>query len=239
MKIVSSALLFLLATNLPAQSAHRLRREGDRQYEQGNFREAEQAYRQAAEQAPADPAITFNTGNALYRQGNYAAAEPLFDRAAQTAQEPAKKADAWHNLGNTFLQQQKFQEAVQAYENSLRNRPGDPDTKANLQFAKKKLRQQQAAQQNQQQNQQSQQQQQPENSNSPNPPPPNRQNQPNQAPSNQGQQTPEPNQNQERLSREQARRLLETAVAPADKQNARKYREQEPGKYQPTPKKDW
>ena len=33
--------------------------------------------------------------------------------------------------------------------------------------------------------------------------------------------------------------LLETAVAPEDKQNARKYREMEPGKHRVKPKKDW
>ena len=41
------------------------------------------------------------------------------------------------------------------------------------------------------------------------------------------------------MTREQARRLLETAVAPEDQRNARKYRELDPGKHQVKPKKDW
>ena len=132
-----------LAQALTAQSAHALQREADRQYSKSNYREAEQGYRQAGEKKANDPALLYNTGNAVYQQGNYAAAEPFFEKAAKTAKEPAKRADALHNLGNAYLKQQKFREAVDAYENSLRQRPGDPETKVNLQLAKKKLQQQQ------------------------------------------------------------------------------------------------
>ena len=237
----------LLVSTLPAQSAHQLQREGDRQYEQSNFQQAEQSYRQAIDKKPGDPRLQYNTGNALYRQGNYPASAPYFDQAAKTAKDPAKQADAWHNLGNAQLMQQKYQEAVDAYENSLRARPGDPDTKVNLQFAKKKLKKQQEDQKKQeQQNQQgqadSEQKKQPSQENQGQNQPDQQQGQqpPGQPQNQQGQQNnPGQPKSQDRLSPEQARQLRETAVAPADKQNARKYREQEPGKYQVTPKKDW
>ncbi len=235
--------ILLLAQTLPAQSAHSLQRKADREYSKSNYRDAEQAYRQAGEKKANDPALLYNTGNAVYQQGNYAASEPFFEKAAKTAKEPAKRADALHNLGNAYLKQQKFREAVDAYENSLRQRPGDPETKVNLQLAKKKLQQQQQQQQqnqqdqqqnNDQQNQQQQDQQQQNDQN---------QQQQNQQQSNEQPQQPDqqPREQQAdgRMTPEQAKRLLETAVAPEDRRNAKKYREQEPGKYQVRPKKDW
>lgn len=231
--------ILLLAQTLPAQSAHSLQREADRQYSKSNYREAEQGYRKAGEKKANDPALLYNTGNAIYQQGNYAASEPFFEKAAQAAKEPAKQADALHNLGNAYLKQQKYREAIDAYENSLRQRPGDPETKVNLQLAKKKLQQQQQQQQqqdqqNQQQNndQQDQQQQQQNNQDQ------QQQNQQPQQPNEQPQQ-PQQQQSDGRMTPEQAKRLLETAVAPEDRRNAKKYREQEPGKHQVRPKKDW
>lgn len=230
---------------LTAQSAHKLLREGDRQYEQSNYREAEQAYRQASEQKSAPPGAIYNTGNAVYQQGNYAASEKLFEQAAQAAGNKTMQADALYNLGNARLKQQKYQEAVQAYENSLRLRPGDPQTKVNLQLAKKKLqqeqqKQQQQNQQNQQPNQQQNQQDQQQNQQTPQQP---QQNQGQNQPQDQPQQQPKDQQSRQasdgRMNPEQARRLLETAVAPEDQRNARKYREMEPGKHQKAPKKDW
>ena len=50
--------------------------------------------------------------------------------------------------GSDISKQEKFKEASEAYENSLRLRPGDPESKMNLQYAKQKLKEQQ--QQNQQ-----------------------------------------------------------------------------------------
>ena len=227
----------LVAQILPSQSAHQHRREGDRQYQESNYKAAEKAYRQAGEKKN-DPTLQFNTGNAIYQQGNYAAAEPFFDQAAKTVKDPNKQADAYHNLGNAYLKQQKLEEAVNAYENSLRARPGDPDTKVNLQLAKKKLRQKQQNKQNQnQQDQQDQNQDQQDQQQNQQPQQPGDQ-QPQQQ-EQQNQQNPNQPNNQGRLSPEEARQLLETAVAPADKQNARKYREQEPGKHQVKPKKDW
>ncbi|MCC6461195.1 MAG: tetratricopeptide repeat protein [Saprospiraceae bacterium] len=226
---------------LPAQSAHQSLREGDRHYERAKYREAEDAYRKAAEQAPGKPDVQYNTGNAVYQQGNYADAEKLFEEAAKSTRDPNREADALHNLGNAYLKQQKYKEAVDAYEKSLRSRPGDAQTKVNLQLAKKKRQQQQ------QEEQKKQDQQNKPNPDPQNPPPPPQDQSPpkdQQQQPKQGQQPqqsqPQPEQGGEgKMTREQARRLLETAVGPEDQRNARKYREQEPQKKQAQPKKDW
>lgn len=239
--LFSLYVLLLFGKSLFAQSAHQLQRQGDREYEKAHYREAEEAYRQAGQKKENDPAIQYNTGNAIYQQGHYAASESYFEQTAKSAQKPAVRADAFHNLGNAYFKQQKFKEAVNAYENSLRLRPGDADTKVNLQMAQKKWKQQQEQQkqQKQQQEQQKQDQQQQEQQKQ-------QQEQPN---SNQQQNQPQEQQEQTQkqeeqpadgnMTREQARRLLETAVGPEDQKNARKYRELEPGKHKTQPKKDW
>ena len=69
--------------------------------------------------------------------------------------------DYYHNLGNSFLAQKRYQEAVDAYKNALRRNPGDNETRENYIYAKKKLEdgQNQDQQQQQDQNQQNQDQQ--------------------------------------------------------------------------------
>lgn len=229
----------LCAAQTPfAQSAHQALRQGDRAYDMSNYAESEEAYREAEKKKSDDPRTYYNTGNAIYQQSHYDESERYFRKTAELAKEPAMKADAFHNLGNAMLKQHKFQEAVDAYQNSLRARPGDPETKANLQLAKKYLKQQQ--QQNS--GQQPRDQQQPSSSK------PSGQQQQQGQNQDQQQQNPQPNQPQEQqqeqpsdgqMTREQARRMLETAVSPADQKSARKYRELDPGQHQARPKKDW
>lgn len=234
-RLLLSIALLTANTGL-AQSARKLQREGDRQYQDAHYREAEEAYRQAAQQKQNDPTVHYNTGNAIYQQGNYAASENYFDQTARQAKDPALRADAFHNLGNAYFKQQKFKAAVDAYENSLRLRPGNADTKVNLQMAKKKLQQQQQEQQQQEQQQ-----------NQPQEQPNDQQQQQQQQQQNQPQQTQPQQKNQQQeeqpadgsMTREQARRILETAVSPEDQKNARKYRELDPGKHKTRPAKDW
>lgn len=230
---------------LSAQDPHAQLRQGDDAYTKQRYKAAEKHYREAADLKYSDPQALYNLGNALYQQGNWADAATRFEQAANGTSSNAARADALHNLGNAQLKQQKYQEAVQAYEQSLRLRPGDAGTKQNLQMAKKRLKEAQQKQQQQQQNQpqqpqeqnQNQQQNQPsQSSQQPQNQPPNEQGQPQQPPEKP--QQPQP-QNADKLKKEDAKRLLETAVGPDDQKNARKYRS---AQQQPKPKgakKDW
>lgn len=230
-----------------AQSAHQSLRRGDRSYDKKEFQAAENAYRQALTKKPTDPAVLYNTGNAAYRQGHYPDAVSLYNDAAKRAQDPAFKAEALHNLGNAYLQQRQYRPAVEAYQNSLRLRPGAPGTKSNLQFAKKKLREQEQQQKPQSGENEEQQ-----------PPPPGQDQQPPSEPADEPQQEPgdqprsgdqeppqpEPNPAPEpdaegRLSPEQARQRLESAVGPADQRSARRYRQNQRPQERPAAKKDW
>ncbi len=58
-----------------------------------------------------------------------------------------------HNIGNSLMEQKKYEESVKSYENSLTNNPKDDDTRYNLAYAQSKLQQQQQKQKQDQQKQ--------------------------------------------------------------------------------------
>jgi Ca-activated chloride channel homolog len=123
-------------------------RNGNKQYEKGNYTDAEAAYKKALDKKNNMPEATFNLGDAVYEQKRYEEAAKQFQLSAQTNTDKNVKAKAYHNLGNTHLEQQKWEDAVKAYKEALKNNPKDADTKYNLAYANAKLMQQQ--QENQQ-----------------------------------------------------------------------------------------
>ena len=250
------ALCLLNLAPLTAQTTYESLRDGDAAYNRSNYSKAEPHYRRVTEKDPSNWNAAYNLGNTLYQQGKYEEAGKIFEKAVANAPDTRAKADALHNAGNALLKQNKFKEAIKAYENSLRLRPGDADTKMNLQMAKKKnqqeqQRQQQQQQQNQQQNNQDQNQQ---NQNQQNQNQQNQQNQnqqqnkqqpqPNSDPKNSPPQQPQqpqesPSQQRQRMKEEEARRLLETSIGPDDKKNARKSRSAQQRKRPAVGRKDW
>ena len=223
------AVVVLLLTTIQAQAqspAHRNLREGDRYYRKSEYSEAEKAYRRAEGHSPNNPKAAYNLGNSLYRQGQYEQAVPYFEKAEKNAQTRLEKADALHNLGNSHLKQNKYKEAVGAYENSLRFRPGDPETKINLQYAKQQLKQQQQQQQQDKNKQQQDQQNQ-------------NQNQDQQQNQGQQQQQQKEQQQQQQADREEAKRLLDAVIDNEDRKTAKKYREKQDRSNKPPQQKDW
>lgn len=136
-----------------------LLRQGNKQYDKGEYKDAEINYRKSFETNKDYYKGYFNLGDALYKQGKFDEAANYFSKISQSENVDKKvKAQAYHNLGNCLLQQKKYQESVDAYKNSLKLKPEDKDTKYNLEYAKKKIIQQQKQQnqqnqQNQKQNQ--------------------------------------------------------------------------------------
>lgn len=85
----------------------------------------------------------YRKGVAYYKAGNYAEAEKMFKESSR--KEVAR--DAGYNLGNSLALQQKFQEAITAYEEVLKTWPEHQPTIDNLEVVKKLLEQQKQEQQ--------------------------------------------------------------------------------------------
>ncbi|MCB2207528.1 MAG: tetratricopeptide repeat protein [Bacteroidetes bacterium] len=145
--------LMLIATQLVGQSEKKLVREGNNLYEEGNYQEAEIEYRKALSEKPDYVKGKFNLGDAMYGQENYEESGKIFGELGETAKTPSAKSGSWYNLGNTLMNQQKYQESIEAYKKALRVNPNDQDAKYNLEYARKMLSNQQQQQQNQDQNQ--------------------------------------------------------------------------------------
>ena len=140
------------AVSVSAQNERKVIRQGMKQYEAGNFSEAEVQFRKATDLNQQSFEAEYNTGAALYGQEKYEETMKQYETLVDRAQNSETTAFVWHNMGNSLLEAQQYAPAIEAYKNSLRLNPSDMDTKYNLAYAKKKLQEQQQ-QQDQQQNQ--------------------------------------------------------------------------------------
>lgn len=102
-----------------------------------NFVEAEGDYRTAIALAPESETAKYNLANTYYETEKNAEAQQRFIQAANTAKTKPVKHKAYHNLGNTFMNEKKYDLAIEAYKNALRNNPTDDETRYNLALAKK------------------------------------------------------------------------------------------------------
>jgi len=134
-----------------AQEDKKYIRQGNREYNDAKFVESETKYRTATDKNKSNPDAVFNTGDALYRQQKYEEAGKLFIENSEMTSEKSKKAASYYNLGNSLLMADKPAESIEAYKNSLKLNPDNMEAKYNLAYAQDLLRQQQQQEQQQQQ----------------------------------------------------------------------------------------
>lgn len=191
-------------------------RKGNKAYKNGNYEEADVSYRRAMEVNSSSFDAVYNLANTEYKKEGYEDAAKRYSSIIGSTEDKLKKADAYHNLGNALLSEEKYKECIDAYKNALKLRPDDIETKSNLAYAKKKLEEQEGegggGDQNQDQNQdqqnQDQQNQDQQNQDQQN------QDQQNQNQQNQDQQNQNSQQGQQpKLSPQEAQQLLEAIQA--------------------------
>ena len=145
--------LGLLSATLNAQNVKKYVRKGNKQFEKGEYGEAEVQYRKALDKDPNSFKGKFNLGDAMYKQDNYEESGKLFNELTVADVPPETKAKSFYNLGNSLLKAKKYKESIEAYKQSLKLDPTNYDAKYNLEYARKKLKQQKQQQQQQKQNQ--------------------------------------------------------------------------------------
>ena len=152
---IAGLILLFIFFSLPAQGFRHYSsdvRNGLDLLELGRLEEAEAALQRARFKSPEDPKISYNLGNVLYRRRKYSEAIREFERAATGKLDENLKADALHNIGNAHFRTGSYQDSMMAYTRSLEMRE-DPQTRFNLEQARK-LIEQQMQQQDQKQDQQ-------------------------------------------------------------------------------------
>ena len=132
-------------------------RRGNRAYDRGRYEVSIERYTKALEKSPGNYEALYDLGNALASaERTDKAEEVLRAAAADTLRSGEERAEAFFNLGNVQLSQQKLKEALESYKNSLRMNPSDEEAKYNYVYVKRLLQNQDGGgggDQNQDQNQ--------------------------------------------------------------------------------------
>jgi Ca-activated chloride channel homolog len=125
-----------------AQDPNATVNKGNDSYRKGDYKNAIELYKTALAADAKNKAATFNMGNAYSRLNNNADAEKLFDDAAISTDNNIK-AKALYNKGVVQVAQQKLQDAIGSFKQSLLIDPTDEEARENLQKALIDLRKQQ------------------------------------------------------------------------------------------------
>lgn len=130
-------------SHVMSQEVRSLIQSGNQAYSEGAYELADSSYQAALDQAPENFEGAFNRADALYRQQKYEEAAGAFRQLTSATKDPVRKANAYHNLGNSLLKEQKLEESIEAYKNALRSNPQDADARYNLALAQRMLKEQQ------------------------------------------------------------------------------------------------
>lgn len=131
--------------------------EGNKLFKAGKYDEAAKIYQQALQKDPKMIEGAYNLGDALYMQKNYEGSRKIFETSSKMSNDDKLKVNSHYNIGNTYMQEQKWKEAVESYKAALRKNPQDEDAKYNLSYALAKMKQNQQNQNDKNKNQQNQQ----------------------------------------------------------------------------------
>lgn len=160
-KLISIFIIGSFSNFVMAQLNEKLElNEGVKSYEQGDYKTAEQHFLNSFNENPEYSTAIYNAGNAAYLDGNFESAREYYDQYINTIENKNEKAEALHNIGNTYLKNFKekkdgksLAESINFYKESLRNNPSDEDTRYNLAYALNQLQQQQQQEKNNDQQQ--------------------------------------------------------------------------------------
>ena len=153
---VAAVLLLLVAMSVSAQTDRQYIRQGNKQFNAGDYPNAEVSYRKAVEKNPKNPQAAYNLGNALLAQKKDSAAIEQFQNASKLETNPLRKYQSFHNIGVICQSHKMYGEAIESYKNALRLNPADDETRYNLILCKHEKQKQDQNKQNQDQNKQDQ-----------------------------------------------------------------------------------
>lgn len=139
----------------------RMVRKGNEQFDARNYRKSYNFYQDAYEVDSTQYEVLYNRANGYYHNAIGATSEEfsieesnaMYERiAADTLLSNVQRAEVFRNLGESLFMQQKYEEALNSFRESLRLNPNDSETKYNYVLTKR-IVDQKRAMQNQNQNQ--------------------------------------------------------------------------------------
>lgn len=139
MRKIIYILLLLNCITLFSQEKDKNLFNGNQLFTEKKYVAAEADYRVTeSKKSPKKAVAGYNLGNSIYRQNQQGEAQIKYIQALEIAKTKEEKHRIYHNLGNTFMLEKKYDLAADAYKNALRNNPNDEETRYNYALAKRK-----------------------------------------------------------------------------------------------------
>lgn len=136
-------LIFSHFNTIFAQNAHQYLKKGNEAYNNDDFAQAKSLYEKANQAESTHGKSQYNLGNANYKLKDFAAAEKNYINATKELWATEDKANAFYNLGNSYYEQGKYVESLEAFKNALRLNPNMLDAKKNLALVQQHLKRKQ------------------------------------------------------------------------------------------------
>ena len=140
MWMIGCVVLVLIPAVLRAQAGRKKIHEGNEQFYEENYDEANNMYQDALLDNPTSPSIQFNIGNVLYKKKDYEKALEAYGKSLDV-DEAISQSQAYYNIGNSLYRAGELPESIMAYEQALKLNPEDEDAKYNLEFVRNEMKQ--------------------------------------------------------------------------------------------------
>jgi len=125
--------IIICAVSLPYASTRSKINDGNKLYQKGDYDKALEKYGEAQISDPYNAVVPFNMGDADYKLEKFDEAASELNKAAGSKNKYIA-ANAYYNLGNAAVRQNKPDEAVKYYKKALTLNPDDQDAKYNLEY---------------------------------------------------------------------------------------------------------
>lgn len=118
-------------------------RRGNELYKQKNYEGSQQEYNKALATDPKNATANYNNGNAQFRANKQDESIQSYDNTIDNSTDKTVREKAFYNKGVALSKQQKLQESINAWKESLKLDANDNDARENLQKALQELKKQQ------------------------------------------------------------------------------------------------
>jgi len=128
-------LLILPATGF-ADSFDSKAREGVTHYNREEFDQAATKFQESQLDQPENSNVAYNLANSHYRRGRYEEAVEAYKKALTEKTPTHLKQKSYYNMGNAYYRMGYMDEAIDSYKKALELKPGDMDSKFNLEWVR-------------------------------------------------------------------------------------------------------
>jgi len=147
-----SPILAQQASEKSDKDLEKLINKGLRAYDKADYEDAELSFRKALAKDPLNAVASYNLGLTETELDKNLEAAHFFKKAAKTTDDASLKSKAYFNQGNVWYQKKKYEKAIEAYKDCLRQNPDDEEARYNLALAQMKLKKQQKKNKNKKNN---------------------------------------------------------------------------------------